>query len=64
MARISDRYFDLNSNGVRSVEENWKFFHEQYLQLIEEHVPKKTLSINYKGPSTLDEHYFKMTILK
>ena len=26
------------------MEENWKFLHEQYLQLIEEHVPKKTLS--------------------
>ena len=44
MARVSDRYFDLNSTGKRSVEENWNFFHEQYLQLIEEYVPKKTLS--------------------
>ena len=26
------------------MEENWKFLHEQYLQLIEKHVPKKTLS--------------------
>ena len=43
-ARISERYFDLNSTDERSVEENWKFLHEQYLQLIEEHVPKKTLS--------------------
>ena len=44
MARVSVRYFDLNSIGERSVEENWNFFHEQYLQLIEEYVPKKTLS--------------------
>ena len=43
-ARISERYFDLNSTDERSVEENWKFLHEQYLQLIDEHVPKKTLS--------------------
>ena len=44
MARVSDRYFDLNSTGKISVEENWNFFHEQYLQLIEEYVPKKMLS--------------------
>ena len=44
MAGVSDRYFDLNFIGERSMEENWKFFHKQYLQLIEEHVPKKTLS--------------------
>ena len=50
MARVSDRYFNLNSTGVRSVEENWKFFHEQYLQLIEEHVPKKTLSTKVHLP--------------
>ena len=43
-ARINEKYFDLNSIDERSVEENWKFLHEQYLQLIEEHVPKKTLS--------------------
>ena len=44
MARNSGRYFDLNFIDERSVEENWKFLHEQYLQLIEKHVPKKTLS--------------------
>ena len=43
-ARISERYFVLNSIDERSVEENCKFLHEQYLQLTEEHVPKKTLS--------------------
>ena len=43
-ARISNRYFNLNCINERSVEENWKFFHKQYLQLIEEHVLKKTLS--------------------
>ena len=32
IARVSDRYFDLNSTGERSMEENWSFFHEQYLQ--------------------------------
>ena len=32
------------STDVRSVDENWTLFHKQYLWLIEDHVPKKTLS--------------------
>ena len=44
MARISEGYFDLNSTGEKSVEEIGRFLHEQYLQLIERHIPKKTLS--------------------
>ena len=59
MARVSDRYFDSNSIGERSVDENWNFFHEQYLQLIEEYVPKKTLKT--KPHFTLDEYYCKTT---
>ena len=44
MCSINERYFDLNSTNERSVEDNWTFFHDHYLQLIEEHVPKKSLS--------------------
>ena len=33
-ARISKRYLNLNSTDERSVEENWKFLHEQYLQYV------------------------------
>ena len=56
MTRISERYFDLNSTDERSVKENWKFLHEQHLRLMEETVPKKTLSTISHLPC-----YFKTT---
>ena len=46
----SNMYLNLNSTSSGSVEENWAFFHQQYLILIQKYVPSKTLSTSHHLP--------------
>ena len=46
----SDMYFNLNFTSFRSVEENWTFFHQQYLNLVQKYVPSKLLSTRHCLP--------------
>ena len=46
----SNTYFNLNSTSPRSIEENWAFFHQQYLDLVQKYVPIKTLSTRHHLP--------------
>ena len=41
---ISDEYFELNSSSPRSIDENWLFFRDNFLNVINHHVPAKTIS--------------------
>ena len=36
---ISDKYMELNSKSPRSVDENWLFFRNNFLKLINDSVP-------------------------
>ena len=40
---ISEMYFSLNATCNRSVEENWQFIHQKFLELVNTHVPCKAL---------------------
>ena len=44
LSNISDVYFNLNSTSPHSVDENWSFFSKNFLQILNDHVPTKTLS--------------------
>ena len=43
LLHVSETYLEFNSNSVRSVEENWNYFHSHCLKIIENHVPAKLL---------------------
>ena len=52
-SRLSDlslEYFNLNSTSVRTVDENWSFFQENFQSIIDDHVPFKTLRKNTRLP--------------
>ena len=40
---ISDKYFDLNLHSTRTLDENWSFFLQNFLQIINDFVPTKLL---------------------
>ena len=44
LSNISDVYFNLNSTSPHSVDENWSFFSKNFQQILNDHVPTKTLS--------------------
>ena len=48
--KVCERYFEINSATPRSVDENWEFIHEHYLQVIQELVPKKTIGSKFQLP--------------
>ena len=55
---ISDKYMELNSKSPRSVDENWLFFHDNFLKLINDSVPVKVISKRTYS-LTLDEHFIE-----
>jgi len=40
---VSDMYFNLNENNTRTVEQNWNFFHEKILLIVDKHIPVKNI---------------------
>ena len=46
LSDLSHEYFNLNSTSVRTVDENWSFFQENFQNIIDDHVPFKTLRKN------------------
>ena len=50
MLGICERYFELNSYSHRNVDENWEYVYEQCSQLVQELVPKKTISSRLNLP--------------
>ena len=50
MLGICERYFELNSTSHRNVDENWEYVYEQCSQLVQELVPKKTISSKFHLP--------------
>ena len=44
---ISNTYFNMNS---RTVEENWSFMHQKFLDLIQKFIPIKTFRTRYHLP--------------
>jgi len=43
VVNLSEGYFSFNQNPNTSVEENWKFIHNGISEIVDEHVPCKTL---------------------
>ena len=43
-------YLTLNENSSRTVEQNWNFFHENILQVVEEHIPAKQITASNHLP--------------
>ena len=41
---ISDKYFVLNSKSSKSIDENWLFFHDNFLEVINCHESTKVSS--------------------
>ena len=46
LSDLSHEYFNLNSTSVRTVDENWSPFQENFQSIIDDHVPFKTLRKN------------------
>ena len=42
---ISDIYSELNSKSPKSIEENWLFFRDNFLKVINHHVPTKIIKL-------------------
>ena len=47
---VSDMYFNLNKNNTRSVEQNWNFFHENILLIVDKHIPAKNITASNRSP--------------
>ena len=44
LTHISETYFSMNEDISRTVEQNWKFFHENTLQIMQNFIPTKRKS--------------------
>ena len=47
---VSDMYFNLNENNTRTVEQNWNFFHENILSIVDKNIPAKNITASNRLP--------------
>ena len=47
---VSDMYFNLNENSTRTVEQNWNFFHENILSIVDKNIPAKNITASNRLP--------------
>ena len=47
---VCDMYFNLNENNTRTVEQNWNFFHENILLIVDKHIPVKNITATNRLP--------------
>ena len=43
-------YFNLNENNTRTVEQNWNFFHENILSIVDKNIPAKNITASNRLP--------------